>query len=100
LLHPSVVRVVGDASDVHTPGFQVDHEQHEIANESAAVSTSTVKKSVAAMAPQWDLRNADQDVRLLRSGAGSIPCAARTRAIVFLPTSCPMLRSAPRMRVS
>jgi hypothetical protein len=34
LLHPSVVRVVGDASDVHAPGFQVNHEQDEIANES------------------------------------------------------------------
>jgi hypothetical protein len=45
------------------------------------------------------LRKADQDVCLLRLGAGPMPCSESTRAIVLLPTSCPMLRSAPRMHV-
>ena len=37
------------------------------------VRTSTLKKSVAAIAPQCALRNVDHDSPLFRSGAGSIP---------------------------
>src|SRR5664279_4744555 len=63
------------------------------------VTTSTVKKSVAAIAPQWAFRNVFQLVRLPRSGAGSRPASTKIRLIVLRPTSWPRFQSAPRIRV-
>jgi hypothetical protein len=41
------------------------------------VSTSTEKKSVAAIAPHCPSRNAAHDPRFVRSGAGTIPASDR-----------------------
>ena len=49
------------------------------------VSTSTLKKSVAAIAPQCALRNVPHGI--FRSGAGSIPFSCRIRLIVLRPIS-------------
>jgi hypothetical protein len=52
LRHPSAVGRAGDAGDVNASCLEVDDEQHEVAYEAPRVSTSTLKKSAAAMAPQ------------------------------------------------
>ena len=57
------------------------------------VSTSTLKKSVAAIAPQWAFRKVSHDIPFLR--IGSNPFSSRIRLIVFRPISCPRLSSAP-----
>ena len=46
-------------------------------------------KSVAAMLSRCALRKVDHDVRLPRSGAGSMPCSRSTFAIVPRPTCAP-----------
>jgi hypothetical protein len=51
------------------------------------------------MAPEWAFRNVAHEVRLLRSGAGSMPASARMRLIVLRPRSCPRLRRAPPILV-
>ena len=89
-----------DARDLDATGFEVDNEKHEISNNPWAVSTSTVKKSVAAIAPQWAFTKVLQGVRLSLAGAGSIPCSARMRFTVFLPTSWPMLARAHKSSYS
>jgi len=63
------------------------------------VSTSTLKKSAAAMAPQCALRNVFRGIFLPRSGAGSTPCSLRIRWIVDRPRSKPRFLIAPRSRV-
>src|SRR5258706_90588 len=52
-----------------------------------------VKKSVAAIIPQWAFRKVFQLVG--RRPAGSIPFSARTRLIVFRPTVYPRFARAP-----
>jgi hypothetical protein len=59
----------------------------------AKVSTSTVKKSQAAMAFQCERRNVFQEIRLERSGAGSIPCSLRMVWMVPREISCPRFPS-------
>ena len=39
------------------------------------------------------------DMLLPRSGAGAIPCSARSLLMVLRPSSCPRFLSAPRRRV-
>ncbi len=63
------------------------------------MSTSTLKKSAAAMAPQCALRKVFQGIVLPRSGAGSMPCSLRMRWMVDRPRSKPRFSSAPRSRV-
>jgi hypothetical protein len=63
------------------------------------VSTSTLKKSAAAMAPQCAFRNVFQGIVFPRRGAGSIPCSLRIRCIVERPRGRPRFSSAPRRRV-
>ncbi len=61
------------------------------------VITSTLKKSVAAIAPQWAFRNVFHDIPFF--SIGSNPFSRRIRLIVFRAISCPRLWSAPRIRV-
>ena len=63
------------------------------------VSTSTLKKSAAAMAPQCALRKVFRGIVFPRSGAGSVPCSVRMRWMVDRPRSKPRFSSAPRSRV-
>ena len=60
-----------------------------------AVSTSTVKKSVAAIAPLWAFRKVLQGERLSLAGAGSIPaCSSSSSArIVAQGASSPIKHS-------
>ncbi len=51
------------------------------------VSTSTLKKSVAAIAPQCAFRKVSHDIGCFRSGAGSKPFSTRIRLIVLRPIS-------------
>jgi len=56
------------------------------------VSTSTVKKSAAAISPRWALMKVFQLVFLLRSGAGSMPWCDRIRRTVLRAISWPRWR--------
>ena len=86
LRHPSAVGRAGDAGDVNASGLEVDDEQDEVAYEAPRVSTSTLKKSVAATAPQCALRKVFQGVVLPRSGAGSMPCSVSEDALAGRPS--------------
>ena len=97
MLHPQPVWRNVDPSDLNPTRLEMDHEEHEVPNEPRHVRTSTVKKSVAAIAPQWALRNVFQAIG--RRPAGSIPFSTSSRLIVFRPTPYPRFMSAPRMRV-
>ena len=59
------------------------------------VHTSTLKKSLAAKTFQCAFRKVDHVVRLLCSGAGSMPLRFKTFATVPLPTVCFRFASAP-----
>ena len=61
--------------------------------------TSTVKKSAAAIEPQWLLRNVGHGIRCRRSGAGTMPCSFRMLWIVPRDAVCPRLNNAPRIVV-
>ena len=63
------------------------------------VTTSTLKKSAAAIASQWTARNVFQSTVRPRVGAGSKPFSLRMRAIVERPSLNPTFFSAPRSRV-
>jgi hypothetical protein len=63
------------------------------------LTASTVKKSAATIVPKCALMNVLHELRFRRSGAGSIPCSAKSRRIVLRPTSWLRFASAPRMRV-
>jgi hypothetical protein len=63
------------------------------------VHTSTLKQSLAAKSFQCAFRKVDQVVRLLRSGAGSMPLRFKTFATVPLATVCFRFANAPWMRV-
>src|SRR6516164_10546570 len=64
-----------------------------------SVSTSTVKKSAAAMPSQCAARKVFHDVFAPRSGAGSMPWSLRIALIVLRATSWPTPFSPPRIRV-
>jgi hypothetical protein len=76
LRHPGAVGRGRDSGDVHAPGLEVDDEEDQVAHQAPlTVSTSPLKKSAAAMAPQCALRNVFHDIVLPRRGAGSMPLA-------------------------
>ncbi len=64
-----------------------------------SIHTSTLKKSLAAKTFQCAFRKVDHVVRLLRSGAGSMPLRFKMFATVPLPTVCFGFANAPWMRV-
>jgi hypothetical protein len=76
---PGLMRFVYDAGNLHATTRQVDDEQHMKANQASLRDASTVKKSIAAMAPQCARKKALHEVRFLRSGAGSTPPSSRMR---------------------
>jgi hypothetical protein len=61
------------------------------------VSTFTLKKSAAAMAPQCALRKVFQGIVLPRSGAGSMPCSVRMRGPSELEAQVLECASKPRV---
>jgi len=99
LCHPLPVRLARDARNVDAARFQIDHEQHEVTHEATDRQNLDADKSAAAIAPQCAFRNVLQGIVFPRSGAGSIPCSLRIRAIVERPRSKPRFMSAPRSRV-
>jgi len=67
------MRLPYDASDLDAPRLDVDDEEDEVAGQAASVSTSTVKKSVAAIEPKCAVKKVAQGIRRRREGAGSRP---------------------------
>jgi hypothetical protein len=52
LCHPEFVRLTHDAGDLHGAGLQPHAQENDVADQSAPVSTSTVKRSAAARPSQ------------------------------------------------
>jgi hypothetical protein len=72
---------------------EVDDEHGVVRDNARHVQTSVVKKSAAAIAPQWARRNVCQFVG--RWGTGCNPDALSIRAMVERPTSWPRFFNAP-----
>jgi hypothetical protein len=87
LLHPRSVGVVGDAGQVYAPGLEIDHEQDRVADQPVQRQDLDVEEVRSGDGSQWAFRNVAHGVRLLRSGAGSIPASAKMRLIVLRPRS-------------
>ena len=99
LLHPIIVGLMNDARDLDATGLEVDDKKHKIANQSTGGEHFHGEEICCSYSPQWAFRKVLQGVRLSLAGAGSIPCSARMRFTVFLPTSWPMLARAPQILV-
>ena len=87
LLEPCAVRFADHAGDLNAATLEVDHEQDDVSDETAKREDLDVKKSVAAITPKCALRNVLHGIVLPRLGAGTRPCSARMRLIVFRPSS-------------
>jgi hypothetical protein len=95
LQHPRFIRPRRDTGNIHDPVCDADDEQYVVSQESPRRPHLHAKKVLAAKTFQWAFKNVDQVVRLLRSGAGSMPLRFNTLPTVPRPTWCLRLANAP-----
>ena len=86
-------------ADLDAPGLEVDHEQHEIANDSRQREHLDREEVHRGDRTQVRAEEVFHGMRLPRAGAGSRPCRRRTRLSVLRPMWWPRLSGAPTSRV-
>lgn len=88
-----------DPSDLDAARLERDDEQDVEARQAVPGENLDGEESQATMPSQCARRNVFQEIRLERSGAGSIPCSFGMVWTVPRAISCPRLASASRIRV-
>jgi hypothetical protein len=90
LLHPSLIRVNRDSSNVHPAALKMDEEQHVVGHQTARREHLCGEEVGPASSAKW--------VRRLRSGAGGRPFRRRTLPTVCSEITYPRLAMAPAIR--
>lgn len=86
-LDPRAVRVADHAGDVDAARFEVDHEQHDVADEAGEREDLDGEEVGRRDHTEVPWRKVFHGIVLPRLGAGASPCSARMRLIVFRPSS-------------
>jgi hypothetical protein len=99
LFHPGAVWLARDACDLNAPASQIDHELHEVADQTIEGQHLDREEVHRGDDTEMAWRKVLRGMRLPRIGAGSRPWSRRMRLIVLRPTSCPRSPRAPRILV-